>query len=358
MADDRWRIRKPLVNSNEKKMKTHFVSLVVPLYNEEANVAKLYSEISSVIDAAGLRAEFVFVDDGSSDRTVENLVAAAEDDTRVKIVSFRRNFGQTAAMAAGFDFAQGDVIVTLDGDLQNDPAEIPRMIEKLDEGFDLVAGWRKNRQDAAISRKLPSFIANRIISSTTHVQLHDYGCTLKVMKAEVAKNLAMYGEMHRFIPALAAEHGVKIAELAVNHRPRLHGKSKYGISRTFRVLLDLLTVKFFIGFSTRPLHMFGALGFVSGGLGTLLMVMMTFQRMFLSVPMGNRPMLMLAAMLVLIGLQCICFGLLAEILVRTYHESQNKKIYTVRKVVTLGGGRGNDRVRVEEPELRRVVRAL
>lgn len=344
--------------AKEFRMKTHFVSIVVPLYNEEENVANLYKEISSVVDAAGMRAEIVFVDDGSSDHTVEKLVKVAESDSRVKIVSFRRNFGQTAAMAAGFDYAQGDIIVTLDGDLQNDPAEIPRMIAKLDEGYDLVAGWRKNRQDAAISRKLPSFIANRIISKTTNVSLHDYGCTLKVMKSEIAKNLAMYGEMHRFIPALAAEHGVKIAEIPVNHRARTAGKSKYGISRTFRVLLDLLTVKFFLGFSTRPLHMFGSLGFVSGGLGTLLMVYMTFERMFLSIPMGNRPLLMLAALLILIGLQFICFGLLAEILVRTYHESQNKKIYTVRRVVTLGGGRGSEAVRVEEPELRRAIRAV
>jgi glycosyltransferase involved in cell wall biosynthesis len=339
-------------------MKTHFVSLVVPLYNEEANVAKLYYELASVVDAMKQRAEFVFVDDGSTDKTVENLVAAAENDSRVRVVSFRRNFGQTAAMAAGFDYAQGDIIVTLDGDLQHAPAEIPTLLAKLDEGFDLVAGWRKNRQDAAISRKLPSFIANRIISRTTSVSLHDYGCTLKAMKAEVAKNLAMYGEMHRFIPALAAEHGVKIAEIPVNHRPRVAGKSKYGISRTFRVLLDLLTVKFFLGFSTRPLHMFGALGFLSSGIGTALMVLMVIERMFFSVPMGNRPLLMLAALLILIGLQFICFGLLAEILVRTYHESQNKKIYTVRKVVTLGAGRGEERVRVEEPELRRAARAL
>ncbi len=347
----------------EENMKINFVSIVIPLYNEEANVAKLYYEIASVIDSARLRgekirAEFVFVDDGSSDNTIENLVEAAQQDSRVRIISFRRNFGQTAAMAAGFDYAQGDVIVTLDGDLQNDPAEIPRMLAKLEEGYDLVAGWRKNRQDAALSRKLPSFIANRIISKTTNVSLHDYGCTLKVMKSEVAKNLAMYGEMHRFIPALAAEHGVKIAELAVNHRPRIHGKSKYGISRTFRVLLDLLTVKFFLGFSTRPLHMFGAWGFISSGLGTLLMVYMTIERMFFSVPMGNRPLLMLAAMMILIGFQFICFGLLAEILVRTYHESQNKKIYTVRKVFSLGAGRGDARVKIEEPELRRVVRAL
>ncbi len=312
------------------------VSIVVPIYNEEENVTNLYGEVSSVVDKARLDAEFIFVDDGSSDRSVEILAKVASADKRVKIVSFRRNFGQTAAMAAGFDYAEGEIIVTLDGDLQNDPAEIPRMIEKLDEGYDLVAGWRKNRQDRMLSRKLPSMIANRIISRTTRVQLHDYGCTLKVMRSEVGKQLSMYGEMHRFIPALAAEQGVRIAEIPVNHRARVAGTSKYGISRTFRVLLDLLTVKFFLGYSTRPLHMFGTLGFASGGLGSVMLFVLAVQRLFFSVPLGNRPVLLLAAMLVLIGLQFFCFGLLAEILVRTYHESQDKKIYAVREVIRCG----------------------
>lgn len=318
------------------------ISIVVPLYNEEENVDRLYAEISRVADSSGLNCEFVFVDDGSRDHTVEQLLRAAGDDERVRVVCFRRNFGQTAAMAAGFDFAEGDVIITLDGDLQNDPAEIPRMLAKLDEGYDLVAGWRKNRQDRAISRKLPSFIANRIISKTTRVQLHDYGCTLKAIRAEVAKRMNLYGEMHRFIPAIAAEQGVRIAELPVNHRPRVAGQSKYGISRTFRVLLDLLTVKFFLGYSTRPLHMFGALGFASGGLGAVMMTWLISERLFFSVPLGNRPAMLIATMLVLIGLQFICFGLLAEILVRTYHESQNKKTYTVRDVLRAGGGRRVD----------------
>lgn len=312
------------------------VSIIVPLFNEEENVSNLYGEISSVIDRAQLDAEFIFVDDGSSDRTVEALIRAANGDTRVKIVCFRRNFGQTAAMAAGFDYASGEIVVTLDGDLQNDPAEIPRLIAKLDEGYDLVAGWRKNRQDKMLSRKIPSMIANRLISKTTNVQLHDYGCTLKAMRGDVAKQLSMYGEMHRFIPALAAEYGVRMTEIPVNHRARVAGKSKYGISRTFRVMLDLLTVKFFLGFSTRPLHMFGMLGFGAGGLGGVLLAMLFVQRLVFSMPLANRPLLLVATMLVLIGLQFICFGLLAEILVRTYHESQDKKIYTVRDVITVG----------------------
>ena len=329
------------------------VSIVVPLFNEEENVINLYREVRDVVDRAQLNAEFVFVDDGSSDNTVPTLMKAAGDDSRVKIIRFRRNFGQTAAMAAGFDYAEGDVIVTLDGDLQNDPAEIPRMLEKLDEGYDLVAGWRKHRQDKMMSRKLPSMIANRIISRTTNVRLHDYGCTLKAMRADLAKQLNLYGEMHRFIPALAAEHGVKIAEIPVNHRARVAGKSKYGISRTFRVMLDLLTVKFFLGFSTRPLHMFGALGFLSGGIGGLMMTVLITQRLFFSMPLANRPALLLATMLVLIGLQFICFGLLAEILVRTYHESQDKKIYAVREVLTGGAGGGS-----EERSSRRIMRAV
>ena len=312
------------------------ISLVIPLYNEEENVEALYEEISRVAEANSLHCQFVLVDDGSSDRTVDRLLEVAGDDPRITLVRFRRNFGQTAAMAAGIDYAEGEVIITLDGDLQNDPAEIPKMLEKLDEGYDMVAGWRKNRQDKFISRKLPSMIANRLISKTTSVQLHDYGCTLKAIRSEVAKNLQLYGEMHRFIPALAAEMGVKICEVPVHHRPRVAGTSKYGISRTFRVLLDLLTVKFFLGFSTRPLHMFGAFGLGSSGLGGLILAMLTYERLILGLSIGNRPMLMLGFMLVLIGLQFICFGLLAEVMVRTYHESQNKKIYTVREVIQGG----------------------
>ena len=313
------------------------ISIVVPLYNEEENVADLYREISTVCDANHINAEFIFVDDGSRDRTVQMMEQVAGHDPRVVLVTFRRNFGQTAAMSAGFDYATGDVIVTLDGDLQNDPAEIPRMLAKLDEGYDIVAGWRKNRQDKMLSRKIPSMIANRLISKATNVELHDYGCTLKAIRADVAKNLSMYGEMHRFIPALAAEYGAKLAEIPVNHRARMKGVSKYGISRTFRVLLDLLTVKFFLGYSTRPLHLFGMLGFTSGGLGAITLAWLFVQRMFLSQPIGNRPLLLVGVMLVLIGFQFLCFGLLAEIQVRTYHESQQKRIYTVRGVFRGGG---------------------
>lgn len=313
------------------------ISIIVPLYNEEDNVNRLYSELTEVVDKNKLFAEFIFVDDGSTDSTIPRLSMIAAGDSRVNIIRFRRNFGQTAAMAAGFDFATGDIMITLDGDLQNDPAEIPRMIAKLDEGYDMVAGWRKHRQDRMLSRRLPSILANRLISQTTKVKLHDYGCTLKALRSDVAKSLNLYGEMHRFIPALAAELGVKIAEIPVNHRPRTAGVTKYGISRTFRVILDLLTVKFFLGYSTRPLHMFGSLGLISGGFGGILLSILTFQRLFMSVPLGNRPILLLGVMMVMVGLQFICFGLLAEILVRTYHESQNKKIYSIREVINLAG---------------------
>lgn len=312
------------------------ISIIIPLYNEEENVEALYAELKRILTPSGLETEFIFVDDGSRDQTVERLKKAVGSDTGVTVVQFRRNFGQTAALAAGFDYANGEIVVTLDGDLQNDPAEIPRMIEKLDEGYDLVAGWRKHRQDNLFYRTIPSRIGNYVISKTTRVQLHDYGCTLKVLRSEVAKNIHLYGEMHRFIPAVAAEMGVKIAELPVNHRPRLHGSSKYGLSKTFRVILDLLTVKFFLGFRTRPLHMFGALGLISGGIGSLMLAMLTFERLFLQEPIGNRPLLLISVMLVLIGLQFLCFGLLAEILVRTYHESQNKKTYAVRDVFRSG----------------------
>jgi len=309
------------------------VSIIVPLFNEEENVRRLYEELCEVADTRQFNVEFLFIDDGSEDRTVEVLDDVASGDSRVKIIRFRRNFGQTAALQAGFDYAGGEVIVTIDGDLQNDPAEIPMMLSKLDEGYDMVAGWRKDRRDSFISRKIPSMLANRLISRATNVRLHDYGCTLKVMSADVAKSIHLYGEMHRFIPALAAEMGVKIAEVPVHHRPRLYGKSKYGLSRTFRVLLDLLTVKFFLGFSTRPIHMFGGLGMVTGGLGMAFLTLLGFEKFVLGMAIGNRPLLLMAGMLVLIGLQFVCFGLLAEILVRTYHESQNKKTYAVREVV-------------------------
>lgn len=312
------------------------ISVVVPVYNEEDNIAASYREISQALSHYGAPYEIIFVDDGSSDETIARLSEEAGADPHLRIIEFRRNFGQTAALAAGLDNARNEVVITMDGDLQNDPRDIPALIAKLQEGYDLVAGWRKNRQDPFINRRLPSLIANRIISASTKVKLHDYGCTLKAMTREVAQGIKLYGEMHRFIPALAGELGARITEMPVNHRARRFGTSKYGISRTLRVILDLITVKFLLGYSKRPIHLFGMIGLFSGGLGMLILLMMTYQRMFLDVPMGNRPLLSLGVMLVIIGLQFLVFGLLAEVQARTYYESQNKRIYVVRRMIEPG----------------------
>ncbi|CAG0909127.1 unnamed protein product, partial [Cyprideis torosa] len=311
------------------------VSAVVPLYNEEPNIQALYEELKAGLEASGRRYEMVLVDDGSQDRTFELLSAIAADDPTVKIVSFRRNFGQTAAMAAGFNYASGDVVVTLDGDLQNDPADIKLLLDKIDEGYDLVAGWRFDRQDAWLSRKLPSMLANKLISKVTDVSLHDYGCTLKALRREVVENIDLYGELHRFIPAIASWQGVRIAEVKVNHRARRAGTSKYGISRTFRVVLDLITVKFLLRFASRPNHFLGLPGLFIGSIGLLTIFWLVFQRVFMGVALGDRPLLLLAIMLVVVGIQFIVFGLLAELQVRTYYESQGKRTYVVRELVGL-----------------------
>jgi glycosyltransferase involved in cell wall biosynthesis len=249
------------------------------------------------------------------------------------VVRLKRNFGQTAAIAAGLTYAGGDVVVLMDGDAQNDPTDIPELLAELKKGNDLVCGWRSNRRDPFLHRRLPSLIANRLISWTTQVKLHDYGCTLKAMRRDVAKNLKLYGEMHRFIPAIAYERGARVAELKVNHRPRLHGSSKYGIARTLRVVLDLLTVKFLISYSTRPSHAFGVLGFSSGGLGFLIAVYLTFQKFVYHETIGGRPLLLLAILLIFIGFQFITMGLLGEMLSRTYHESQDKAVFVVRELL-------------------------
>jgi len=309
------------------------ISVVVPVYNEEDNVEHLYRELSSVLEGMNCAYEMIFIDDGSKDATLERLQQAVNNDPAVRIIELRRNFGQTAAMAAGFDHARLDTVVTMDGDLQNDPNGIPVLVAKLEEGYDLVAGWRKDRKDPFISRKLPSIIANWLISKSINVQLHDYGCTLKAMTREVTQGIKLYGEMHRFIPALAAEMGARVTEVPVNHRPRTAGKSKYGITRTLRVILDLVTVKFLLGYSKRPIHLFGTLGLSSGFVGTFALLMMSYQRLFLGIPMGNRPLLALAVMLVIIGLQFLVFGLLAEVLARTYYESQDKRIYVARRII-------------------------
>ena len=309
------------------------ISVVVPLYNEEDNVQLLYEEIKGVLDTMAEQAEIVFVDDGSRDRTLAKLEAIQTGDDHVRVVSLRRNFGQTAAMTAGFDHARGGVIITMDGDLQNDPHDIPQLVAKLNEGYDVVTGWRHDRQDAFLSRRLPSQLANRLISWVTGVGLHDYGCTLKAFRREVIDNINLYGEMHRFIPAIASGMGISFTEVKVNHRARRFGTSKYGISRTIRVVLDLITVKFMLSYATRPLHVFGTVGVVSSLLGVLIALVLTVQRQLYGVALANRPLLLLAVLLIFMGIQFITIGLLAELVVRTYHESQKKPIYYVRKVL-------------------------
>ncbi len=308
------------------------VSVVIPAYNEEKNMSLLYQETREVLERLDRPWEIIFIDDGSSDTTLSVLQAIAQADQRVVVIAFRRNFGQTAAMSAGFDYATGEVIITMDGDLQNDPADIPRLLQKIEEGYDVVTGWRFDRKDAFINRRLPSIIANKIISWTTRVSLHDYGCTLKAFRREVIKNIRLYGEMHRFIPAIASGMGISYTEIKVNHRPRRFGSTKYGISRTIRVILDLITVKFLLSFATRPIQVFGLLGVVSGGVGFLLALIMTIQRQFFDIPLADRPLLLLAVVLIFIGIQFVSLGLIAELQARTYHESQQKPVYYIREV--------------------------
>ncbi|TAN43038.1 MAG: glycosyltransferase [Nitrospirae bacterium] len=312
------------------------VSVVIPLYNEEENVAILYERLREVLDTLASGYEIVFVDDGSTDKTLPLLESFQKKDERVVVLSLRRNFGQTAAFAAGFDFARGEVVVTMDGDLQNDPKDIPKLIEKLKD-FDLVSGWRKHRKDTFFTRRLPSIIANWLISKVTGVNLHDYGCSLKAYKRDVVKNLRLYGEMHRFIPAMASWYGVKIAEMETTHHPRLRGKSKYGISRTIKVILDLITVKFLQSFSTKPIQFFGPVGvlFALGGVG--ISFYLSIEKLFRGATLAGRPLLLLGVLLIIVGVQFIGMGLLGEMIVRVYHESQKKPIYALKKI--LGSGR-------------------
>ena len=300
--------------------------------NEEPNVKAFYQEVTSTLEAFGRSYELLVIDDGSTDRTFAGLAELQAVDARLRVIRFRKNFGQTAAFAAGFDQARGKYIVTSDGDLQNDPRDIPAMIQKIEQGPDIVAGWRKDRKDPFINRRLPSMIANWVISFATGVKLHDYGCSLKVFRAEVVKPMKLYGEMHRFLPAIAAEQGVDIVEHVVNHRARIHGKSKYGISRTVRVVLDLMTVKFLGSYSTRPLQMFGSLGFGMGFVGLLICLWLVYLKYGRQEGIGDRPLLLLGVFMIMSGMQLVVTGLLAEMLSRTYHESQDKPTYAIREI--------------------------
>jgi glycosyltransferase involved in cell wall biosynthesis len=310
------------------------LSVVIPIRNEAPSLLELHRELTAELTAWGRPYELLIVDDGSTDESFSMLSQLQALDPHLRVIRFRRNFGQTAAFAAGFDHARGRIIVTSDGDLQNDPRDIPKMIELLDRGHDIVCGWRKVRKDPFLSRRLPSTIANRLISTATGVHLHDYGCSLKAFRAEVVKPLKLYGEMHRFLPAIASEQGVSIAEVVVNHRERRHGRSKYGIGRTIRVILDLMTVKFLLSYSTRPVQIFGLIGFAMGLLGGLISGWLAYERIFGDVSLNQHlPLLLLGILLISTGFQLVTLGLLAEMQARTYHESQNKPTYVIRDVL-------------------------
>ncbi len=310
-------------------------SIVVPIYNEQDNIHELYLAITKALDDFDNDYEIIMVDDGSTDGSFGALQRIAAQDSRLKVIRFRRNFGQTAAMSAGFDAASGNIIIPMDGDLQNDPADIPRLIEKLHEGYDVVSGWRRSRKDTVITRKIPSMLANALISFFTGVHLHDYGCTLKAYRREVLDGINLYGEMHRFVPALASQVGAKVAEIPVNHFPRLHGTSKYDISRTLRVILDLMTVKFLLSYSTKPIQLFGKWGVYTLMAGFCSAAMTIYMKVFEHLSMNRNPLLILTGFLLFMGVQFIVMGLLGELNARTYFESQGKPIYVVKDRINL-----------------------
>jgi glycosyltransferase involved in cell wall biosynthesis len=311
------------------------LSVIVPAYNEQGSLEKLYNELNAAL-CGKFDYEIIFVDDGSSDNTFDILSKIHNDDPKVRVIRFRKNFGQTAALAAGFEHCQGSIVVPLDADGQNDPADIPRLIKKLNEGYDIVSGWRRKRHDNIVTRKLPSRIANWIIAKITGVKLHDFGCTLKAYRWDSIKEIRLYGEMHRFIPALASWGGENVVEMVVNHRPRTTGVTKYGLSRTFKVTLDLMTIKFLVSFSTKPIYVFGGLGvlsilgaFVSG-------ILVLYHKIVSGLSMNRNPLLFLTGLLIIASIQFVLMGLLAELLVRTYHESQGRRIYVIERILQGG----------------------
>ena len=306
------------------------VSVVVPLLNERDNICPLHLQITEALSGK-YDYEIIFIDDGSSDDSLSVLTGLQKNDTRIRIIALRKNFGQTAALSAGFANARGGIIVAIDADLQNDPADIPKMIEKLNEGYDVVSGWRKKRHDNALTRLLPSRIANWLISTITGVKLHDYGCTLKAYRRQILDEIKLYGEMHRFIPALASWSGASIAEIVVNHRPRTSGATKYGLDRTWKVILDLITVKFLLSFSTKPIQLFGGWGLISFLLGCLSGLAVILMKLIKKTDMTGNPLLYLTILFIVISVQFILMGLIAELLVRTYHESQNRPTYVIRE---------------------------
>ncbi len=310
-------------------------SIVVPLFNEEDNLRPLYKKIVEIMNTVGGSYEVVFVDDGSADRTYSLLAEICANDVRVLAVRLRRNFGQTTALQAGFDYAQGEIIISLDGDLQHDPAEIPQFIAKINEGYDLVSGWRFRRQDTWLTRRLPSRIANWVMAKLSGVPIHDFGTTFKAYRREILQHMRLYGEHHRFIPALASSMGARIVEIPIKNIPRKSGKSNYGLSRTFRVMLDLISIKFLLEYATRPLQFFGLFGFAGVGLGTMIGCFLVFKKIFLhqSIMLQHGPLLVLAALLILSGIQFLSVGLVGELVTRTYYESQRKATYAVQEII-------------------------
>ena len=320
------------MNTEADSMDEVYLSVVLPVYNELENLDTLHNQLKAVLTKLARTYEIIYVDDGSSDGSLKKLQELAEADDTVTVIQLRRNFGQTAALSAGIDYARGEIVVCQDADLQNDPEDIPRLLAKLDEGYDLVSGWRKNRQDHWLWRKSTSALANWIISRVVDFKLHDIGCTLKAYRRELLNHIRLYGEMHRFIPALALQVGAKVAEIPVNHHPRLHGHSKYGLNRTFSVILDLLTLKFFGSFISNPLRVFGGFGLVLMGLSFLVGFIMIFQKFYYGLSLIQTPLLLLSSMLFILGFFCILQGFTAELLIRTYHESQGKPTYIVRQI--------------------------
>ena len=313
--------------------KEPYLSVIIPIYNEVENIEELLKRVFEVLKGMGVSFEVIAVDDGSSDGSTELLKGLKANFNELRVVIFRRNFGQSAAMTAGFDLSRGKIVVTMDGDLQNDPKDIPRLVKAIEDGYDVVTGWRKDRKDAFLSRLLPSRVANWIIGKATGVKLHDYGCSLKAYRQEVAKNLLLYGDLHRFIPVLAELQGARIKEVVVTHHPRTKGKSKYGIGRTYRVLLDLILMLFFQKFATRPLQFFGLTGGIMLFFGFFIEIYLTYVKLFLGKDIGNRPLLLLGILLFLSGLILFGIGLLAELIIRTYYEASGKRIYAIREIV-------------------------
>ncbi|TSC90764.1 MAG: family 2 glycosyl transferase [Parcubacteria group bacterium Gr01-1014_2] len=318
---------------NGKEKNNPKISIIIPVKNEGASLPILYEKIADIYKESFQNNEIIFINDGSTDNTQSVIEKLHSKDARVKAVQLRRNFGQTAAISAGFDIAQGEIIITMDADLQNDPADIPRLLDKINEGYDIVSGWRKNRKDKFLTRRLPSRIANFIISKLTGVYLHDYGCALKAYRKEALNGIRLYGDMHRFIPIFPSSQGFKVTEIAVIHHPRKFGKSKYGISRILKVIIDIATIQFFIKFLTKPMRLFGTLGifFATAGLG--INIYLTYLKLFQGLSISGRPLLLLGISLIIAGIQIASLGILGEVISRIYFESQNKKTYTVRKIL-------------------------